>query len=355
MNEDRTAERLTWKHKVGPSARKNIQKQAKQIRYALTQAREYYDAAHSVSNATKPLLLYYSAMCLAIAEFLWSGTGDVSFDRARAEHRSHGLELSFGGFTGDTLEEKAGALVAAPKIGVTGRSGTFELWHRTARQGPLVGTHTQISANGGQRSGLSALLSPWNVRMPELTEGGISLLDCMKLLPGMFRFIPHFGSYSDLVRSSVRMTSVEGRVPKHELVFITHPGLADRTDRAMNEITVDPNAVDHINLIELADGFGLKLRYEDFERYEVNFPESYCVDEKEIMLVPEGTSLNEFGVMYVGLYIAGMFCRYYPDFWMRELERDTGLALAIEHFVEVCSERMPLLALTALTRIVYLP
>jgi hypothetical protein len=48
----------------------NVKKQATQIRQCLIQAREYRDAAAIVSLSTRPLLLYYSIMSLALAQIL---------------------------------------------------------------------------------------------------------------------------------------------------------------------------------------------------------------------------------------------------------------------------------------------
>jgi hypothetical protein len=74
-----------------PPSRRNARKQARQIRYCLIQAREYFTAAKAVSLATKPTLQYYGVMSLALAEILLKQTGDSSLDRARHHHRHHGL------------------------------------------------------------------------------------------------------------------------------------------------------------------------------------------------------------------------------------------------------------------------
>lgn len=89
-------------------------------------------------------------MCLALAEILLKQTGDSSLDRARQQHRHHGLlfrELQAA--AGANLNASAGALKAAPYVNATNeRVGTFELWHRSSREMPAVGIVNEL---GGKR------------------------------------------------------------------------------------------------------------------------------------------------------------------------------------------------------------
>ncbi len=88
-----TVERIMYLHSIPNNHRDNVRKQATQIRQCLMQAREYREAANAVSLATRPLLLYYSLMALALAQILFRGTGADSLDKARGEHAHHGLQF----------------------------------------------------------------------------------------------------------------------------------------------------------------------------------------------------------------------------------------------------------------------
>lgn len=70
-------------HQIPPRYHEDARKQATQLRYCLTQAREYSNAAAAVSLATKPTLLYYSLMSLALAEILMKQSGLSSLDAAQ--------------------------------------------------------------------------------------------------------------------------------------------------------------------------------------------------------------------------------------------------------------------------------
>jgi hypothetical protein len=75
-------------HNVEAKQQKNANKQAHQLRYCLIQAREYFAAATSVSLATKPNLLYYGTMSLALAEMLFKQTGESTLSRGSSRPMS---------------------------------------------------------------------------------------------------------------------------------------------------------------------------------------------------------------------------------------------------------------------------
>jgi hypothetical protein len=137
-------------HNTPPSQRKNIQKQAEQIRYCLIQAKEYFDAANYVSLATKPNLLYYGIMSLALADILFKQDGRSSLDQARQKHKHHGLEFicSYDKSKQHDLTASASSLAAAPHLKGDEGFGTFELWHRSCRETPLTGTLTRLGVKG---------------------------------------------------------------------------------------------------------------------------------------------------------------------------------------------------------------
>lgn len=90
-NTEWVTEQLIRLHKVDKGQYNNVKKQAQQIKYCLIQAKEYYEAARIVSLATKPVLMYYCIMSLALAEILLKQDGRSSLDVARGDNAHHGL------------------------------------------------------------------------------------------------------------------------------------------------------------------------------------------------------------------------------------------------------------------------
>ncbi|MGU3660502.1 YaaC family protein [Methylobacterium fujisawaense] len=163
-------------------------KQAEQIRFCLIQAREYASAAEQVSLSTRPVLMYYSCMSLALAEILMKQTGDSSLDVARKVHNHHGLTLEIDEMKvkkGEDLRSVASAMRAEPMVrGGNIRAGTFELWHRSARGLPTVGKNTVLNQNMTSTTGTDIVFTVRDERMEELPRNGISLFDCFCLVPG---------------------------------------------------------------------------------------------------------------------------------------------------------------------------
>jgi hypothetical protein len=82
-------------------------------------------------------------------------------------------------------------------------------------------------------------------------------------------------------------------------------------------------------------------------------PECTVWRKSELRFWPFEVPLNEFGYLYVALFIVGNYARYYPDKWLADVEDKTALGLAIEELVYIVEQRLALLSLSELTRIYY--
>ena len=70
----------------------------------------------------------------------------------------------------------------------------------------------------------------------------------------------------------------------------------------------------------------------------------------QVKFWPSDQPLNEFGYLYVALFIAGNYTRYFPDKWLMDVETSTPLAVAIEELTELAEWRAPWLCLGELAR-----
>jgi YaaC-like protein len=181
-----TSETVRRVHSVPECWMPDVRKQAAQLRYCLIQARKYFLAAKAVTLATKPTSLYYAIMSLALAEILLKQDGMSSLDKAREENRHHGLVLKYASGRAADLAVAARGLRAVPlELGGGRRAGTFNLWHRSCREMPIVGEietrmptgnsvggswsscfRRRYRARAGARRGIGAagrsLRTPWN-------------------------------------------------------------------------------------------------------------------------------------------------------------------------------------------------
>ncbi len=361
-NVDWVAEQITTREAVPSTYSKDVKKQAEQIRYCLIQANEYHDAAKATTYAIRPLLLYYSAMSFALAEILWKQDGRSSLDMARASHSHHGLELVVRGDPKRGALSNAELLVAKPHANKTGRMGTFELWHRTSRIGPLYGRTERFVPSGGSVRTVRPLLSPLDQRPQLVPTTGISLLDCLQLAPALIDLLHDFEGLSRLVRGRVaeRVIETSAAESRRTMTLTVHPGIPDNINRIRatidflldeGSVNLDQRVVEGAALREMPSGFILDWPPDEVQ---ISLPDGFCSDPDNFHFVGDRPYLNEFGVYYVALFITGMFSRYYPDFWMRQLERRSHLALAIESLIDEAERRLPVLTLSEFTGRQYL-
>ena len=94
---------------------------------------------------------------------------------------------------------------------------------------------------------------------------------------------------------------------------------------------------------------------DDLKTSQFKIPNGSMWDEEEVRFWPTHQPLNEFGYLYVALYIAGNYARYYPDKWLCDVEQSTPLALAVEQLVHIVEQRMALLAYNELSRTCHVP
>jgi hypothetical protein len=239
-------------HGVCKSHAQNVRKQAAQIRYTLIQAREYFDAAGSVTLATKPNLLYYSIMSLAIAEILLKQSGLSSLDKARGQHKHHDLTLRVASTSQNVdLQEASESLIAVPLIRDNGeRFGTFELWHRSCREMPICGiTTTQHRDIGGESQAFRPLLLSDDVRPPLVPENGLSLLDCLRGSPGLLDFLPQYDITPRILRGKLTASFITGRTPgRNDFALVIHPGPRGLIQSFYDNFLVRPDAVNNFNV-----------------------------------------------------------------------------------------------------------
>lgn len=339
---------ITDLHNVAPKHKSNVNKQARQIRYCLIQAFEYYRAAQAVMLSTKPTLLYYSIMHLALAEILLKQTGNASLDRIRENYHHHGLTLSVRDIKSDHLTDQAAALAAKPVVNKDERIGTFDLWHRSAREMPLAG---EIVDNNTAKFG--CIYIPEDEPLEPVPETGITLLNCLRALPDMCDFMSE--------------NNISPQIVKGKLVFdinqnyklldcILYSGQKELTDAFLRDLLSKPPEADSVTHKEYKWGHVVHASSSTPEKgIKVVVPNGSMFNTTEIRFWPRQMELNEFGLIYVALYIAGNYARYYPDKWMRDVEESKPLALATEQLIHQVEIRMPLLALSELTRTYQVP
>jgi hypothetical protein len=344
-------------HELPKTHRDNARRQAQQIRYCLIQAQEYFNASVNASMATRPALLYYCAMSLALSEVLLKQSGDSRLERLREQHNGHGLVMSVVGSLKptDTLRQAASSLLAKQQVSDGRHWGTFEVWKRSSRETPLCGElTTYLDGMMQTTTGYRALMMGRDVPPPPLNAHGISLMDCFRRRPGMATRLAQLSEGIELVRAKASGELRNKNVAQLQLTV--QPGNQEMIDRFAECIVCYPHAVNSsMNQLVFPSGFILTADISNGVEQLVEMPFSIVTDTQTVYFSCTRESLNEFGIMYVALHICGNLARYFPDKWLLHIDERSSLCLAVETLLQVCTERLPLMALSELTRSLYVP
>nr|WP_162561429.1 hypothetical protein [Methylobacterium terrae] len=297
-------------------------------------------------------MLYYSAMCLALSQILFKGSGADSLDRAREEHKHHGLVFSSAPQQKSDyrLKSAAAGLVARPMLNNGQRTGTFELWHRTAREDPIIGQHNTNKGGNSTTNPVKVLFISGDNSLPPLPKTGISFWDCLIGTPGMSDWLRQIGINSDIVKATIALETTSDDA--HAFILAVHPHASkERIVEFQSDIACRPSDIDRLHVSEGEGFFTLRANGRGLDNPVFSLPSASTWTNEDIRFLPHKTSLNEFGYIYVGLYILGNYARYFPDRWMVDFESGSPLALAAAEFVSMAEWRMALLTLSELSRI----
>ncbi|MEM7663037.1 MAG: YaaC family protein [Pseudomonadota bacterium] len=324
--------RIRQIHSLGRNEHKeNVLKQARQVKYCLKQAEEYFSAAKSVSIATQPVLLYYGVMSLAVAEYLLKSDGKSSLDANRSTHKHHGLELTDCGNTNALKSEEVATIIRAkPFISQDERRGTFELWHREAREYPIIGKRTRKYTSSTE---VTTEISgyPNDRRIGEISSKGLSLADCFSALPFLAPIMYQLNLFPSYVRALNEIVE-DHRTNIAILDVIIHPTDTNLVMNVADKFLFAPSEVGRVNIHEFKSGLGFRWTVSDGDRVQARLPRSISYLAEETYFYADDHNLNEFGLIYVGLYILGNLARYYPDVWMWHIEKSSALAIVSDHF-----------------------
>jgi YaaC-like protein len=353
-NVEHTASQIEDLHKPPASQRSNIRKQATQLKYCLIQAREYADAARAVSLATKPVLLYYSAMSLALCEVLFKQDGNHRLEKLREHHNCHGLTLGLKAIPepAATLTASAGCLIAKAQLDAAGLAkGTFEVWRKGAGEYPVMGELKKRTPGGFAETTEYEMLFKPDPKHRASLGPHVSLLDCLTHLPSLKDLLGRLGTGLQMVRATPRRQIVSAALgtaagAKESTVLIVHPTSKVEFDAFLSNVICRADAVNTMTFHELPGG--VVIHYDGGTA--MSLPPATSLTTRESYFACKRDAFNEFGYTYIALHLAGNFARYFPDLWLKHIESSSPLAMAISELTIHALDRLPLLTLSEMTR-----
>jgi hypothetical protein len=336
FNTETVTQLLCERHSVPASQAHFVRLQAESIRYCLQQALEYREAALA-STFSRPTLVYYSVMSLALSEILFKRDGEFRLAKLRENHAHHGLEFSVQ-IPAVLRGEVALGSLSARRL----PRGTFAVRHETTKSPGLIGTVIEIKGQG-QTSGLRQIGLPGPL-IGDVAQR-LTLLDLAQICPAIHTESHDLGLKSQLARASLEVTrNLDNNMST--LKVIVHPASPDVLDKILKHFIFSPRCADLVQPLDFAIGAGFTLTYPSTANYiELKFPLSYTLQPTYSLFSTEEVLFNEFGIYYLASYIAGMFARYYPEYWARALDSGNQTFQVIDSLMSAALTRAPLLLL----------
>ena len=349
MNAEFVKREICRVHVLPKAQENNARSQADELRHCLSQAAEYAKAARSVSLATRPVLLYYACMSLALVEILFKQSADSRLSKLRQHHNCHGLQMAVAQLPdiGASIEVSANMLSAKPQWDSNGGArGTFEVWRRSAHEYPVGGMHTENIRNEGQTRGFEVCFGAANIPLPPMPHSGLSLLQCLNNLPALDDLLRMLGTPLRMVRATVTSESAAGDRSKR-WTLVVHPQEQSVIDAFGACTRLHPAAINHLKITELPSGY-IVHEPSGVQNSELSLPHGVSLSDQFTYFHCVRPALNEFGYFYAALHICGNFARYYPDVWLAHIDRSSDLSIAIDSLCATAMERLTLLTLSEL-------
>ncbi len=357
------------------SLKKNVGKQAKQIAYSIKQAEEYFKAAVVVSEVTKPVMLYYSAVSLASALRLLKMDGEHSIDylRKTKRHQHHGLDISKEFETIKENEDSLGNILRKinSKIHLDPQTnkpyGAFIPFYQCINS-------DLITISGTKRYENSNLIGRGTFSWPSIDKPDIEniisrkfdLLSSFLNLPDLFNFLEYLEltpnicrgeiSSETLFKTGIRINKIISRNVVDTLTIFAY-SLKEIQFEKLQELYVSKIPGIKINRLEDNTLQGvLKNEYQE----KVSIHREYLPDVFDdiagshyLVLEPD-QAIPEIVNYFISLYSLGMLCRYFPDVWIKLLNSNKTFSMLITEFLKIAIRKFPNLILNQMLDAKYL-
>jgi hypothetical protein len=202
----------------------NYKKQASQIRVAILQAREYFEATAASSLFTSPNHLYYGLVSLATAVMLLRGTGDKSLDRLRRspKNRNHGLELS--GTPSSANCSKGLSILTESEIQIL-PNGHFTNWYSTLPESSKDFAIVTTFKHNFHVKDMQQVGTEKHLTTNELMNKKYRLIDLIAHIPDFHRDLRRYGYSVPASRADIELSINELDNNRKEFRWSIHGAL----------------------------------------------------------------------------------------------------------------------------------
>lgn len=369
-----TSEVIRKIHKIPTGKHEsNIKKQAQQIGYCIRQADEYFEASAQVGLATRPLLLYYGVTSLSQALALLKLDGTYSLDviRQQQKHKHHGLELK-----GDIENIKPSTNVEdfLTTVSFEIYSNERVAWGQFPRFYTCLVPNAYVREFHSRDNGQVTYDKNFKLHadctelidIRNLLKQRFNLANIVKVLPDLYAFLPELeikpnmcrvmteqglitNFYQDkiLTRQDIKVHYILAGIPQLE-----QPKLVN-----YYKTFLDANPI--LQTISIVEQTDIMLHF--VISWESNLqPNHYYLPDVEenikgekFIILEKTLYLSEPANYYAFLFCLGMIARYYPDIWIRTIDKNILIAELIDLILNIVHRKFPNLILDQMTNTKY--
>lgn len=345
-NVDYSLEIISGRHSGKGKAAQNWKKQAHQVRAAIIQADEYFEASRNSTLATALNLQYYGITALATAVMLIRGTGDFSLDRLRADPTSKSHGIAFSGLGINREAARIGSNLLADAYVCPQANGFFKNWYANIPSSVPARGLVRVTNQNTERRELRSLGFE---RIPDygsLIGRKLTVRELMLRLPDTAKVLSsgalelmmarcHHSVHADLAGKKVTHTwAIYAKSAEVLWKLLEHFKFCSRS---FGDIEVQ-----HVG------GGNLLLSVTECEEMTLSFPTIREDRNFERWIVGDLLGIPTSADIFLISFGLSMISRYFPDLWISTIEAHCTSALACEEFLEYAGFAFPIVALSDL-------
>lgn len=324
----------------------NYKKQAQQLRAAILQAREYFDAAKNSSLVTSPNHLYYGMASLCSAIMLLLGTGDKALDKLRLDKKNnnHGLDFST---SVNATSCRVGLDILTNSFTTVRNNGFFLQWYSTLPvEAPVYGV---VIRKDGQGSMTNREWVGTDIAMnsQEIIGYKAPIIELLKYLPDLNSSLKNYGVTVPSSRVDFEITKVNGTDNFEWRIHGASSG--EDLQSILNQFVVPEGENDKLVKIISNSGTSCIVKLIQKEGAHFTYP-SYreTINNEKIIYGNQQLNRHEIVDAYLSAYGLSMLSRYFPDIWVSCLESHCKAAKLIERLLFVLIQKAPVMALATM-------
>lgn len=349
-NLDFTLDRIERFHgaESSKSISQNYKKQAGQIRAAILQSKEYFDAAAHSSLFTSPNHLYYGMVALNTATMLMLSDGTKSLDRLRNDKRNlnHGLEFS----TSSTEKSAKTGLDILEKTHVrVCPNGFFKNWYESLPESGNVYALVVRQHEDTAHSKLEAIGGYTIDSFSTLQNHKASLIDVVTCIPEVGRELHRYSFKVPFSRvTPKKFILTEGEVFEWPIHGATSE---EALDSILTEFKIPTRFLENISATVSQDNKSAIVRVarQKPSDFDFSFPTSRKDINNEHYVYGVNPGMHEIVEAFCAGFAFSMLSRYYPDIWISCLESHCKASKLTEHMIGILLFKFPMLALSKIS------